>query len=397
MTKRKQDDQQEARKSLSEWQRRNKEYLEKKAQEEAERQKQLEQEQALAEEKDQQNESDITDDSEDQEIENDAADETSDLDEKADAAGEENDEFELDEGEELSKKELKRLAKLERDANRIPIEKIHLYRALPVLIINGLLILLSLYFLTPLANIKTILFSGNQIVSQEELLKNSKIDDRDYTLTTFINQKNYARNMKFSNPWIDRVDMTYQFPFTFNVKVKEYGVLGYLHENENYYPILTSGEVIKDAVAPESLPASYISVEFSDRQLIKSLVSQLEKVPDSVKNNIRTVQITPSKVTQDLATLTMGDEHQVLVPISQIARKLPYYEGIQPQLEFPSVVDMEAGIFSYLQGAQNEESSAEPEEKAEVKKDEKIEEAAPEDENSEIQNQTENNENAENN
>ena len=102
-------------------------------------------------------------------------------------------------------------------------------------------------------------------------------------------------------------------------------------------------------------------------------------------------------MTQDLATLTMGDEHQVLVPISQIARKLPYYEGIQPQLEFPSVVDMEAGIFSYLQGAQNEESSAEPEEKAEVKKDEKIEEAAPEDENSEIQNQTENNENAENN
>lgn len=394
MTKRKQDDQKEARKSLSEWQRRNKEYLEKKAQEEAERQKQLEQEQALAEEKDQKNdESDITDDSEDQEIENDSADETSNLNEEADAAGEENDGFELDEGEELSKKELKRLAKLERDANRIPIEKIHLYRALPVLIINGLLILLSLYFLTPLANIKTIQFSGNQIVSQEELLKNSKIDDRDYTLTTFINQKNYARNMKFSNPWIDTVDMTYQFPFTFNVKVKEYGVLGYLHENENYYPILTSGEVIKDAVAPESLPASYISVEFSDRQLIKSLVSQLEKVPDSVKNNIRTVQITPSKVTQDLATLTMGDEHQVLVPISQIARKLPYYEGIQPQLEFPSVVDMEAGIFSYLQGAQNEEPSAEPEEKTE----DKIEEAASDDENPEIQNQTENNENAENN
>ena len=285
------------------------------------------------------------------------------------------------------------MAKLERDANRIPIEKIHLYRALPVLIINGLLILLSLYFLTPLANIKTILFSGNQMVSQEELLKNSKIDDRDYTLTTFINQKNYARNMKFSNPWIDTVDMTYQFPFTFNVKVKEYEVLGYLHENEHYYPILTSGEVIKDVVAPESLPASYISVEFSDRQLIKLLVSQLEKVPDSVKNNIRTVQITPSKVTQDLATLTMGDEHQVLVPISQIARKLPYYEGIQPQLEFPSVVDMEAGIFSYLQGAQNEEPSIEPEEKTE----DKIEEAASDDENPEIQNQTENNENAENN
>lgn len=96
------------------------------------------------------------------------------------------------------------------------------------------------------------------MVSQEELLKNSKIDDRDYTLTTFINQKNYARNMKFSNPWIDTVDMTYQFPFTFNVTVKEYGVLGYLHENEHYYPILTSGEVImmQLLLSPCLLPTS---------------------------------------------------------------------------------------------------------------------------------------------
>ncbi len=43
-------------------------------------------------------------------------------------------------------------------------------------------------------------------------------------------------------------------------------------------------------------------------------------------------------------TITMSDEHQILVPISHIAKKLPYYEGIHPQLEVPSVVDMEAEI-----------------------------------------------------
>lgn len=389
MTKQKQDNHQEAKKNLSEWQKRNKEYLEKKAQEEAERRKKLEQEEALAAEK-QQNELDVTDDAESQESINDSAAEKSDLDEKVDDSVEENDEDEIEANseEELDKKERKRLAKLERDANRIPIEKIHLYRALPVLLINGLLVLLSLYFLTPLANMKTIVFSGNKVVSREELLKSSKIDERDYTLTTFINQRNYARNMKDSNPWVDTVNMTYQFPFTFNVNIKEYDVLGYLRENENYYPILTSGELIKEAVAPEVLPETYISVEFSDQNLIKLFVSQLAKVPDSVKNNIRVVQLTPSKVTQDLVTLTMGDEHKVLVPISQIARKLPYYEGIQPQLELPSVVDMEAGIFSYVQGAQNEESPAETEEKPI--------DGESEEEDPEIQNQTEDKENSEN-
>lgn len=337
---------------LSEWQKRNKEYLEKKAQEEASKQKELEEKEAEAEDSIEGGE--IAEETEE--------DDSSYEEEETEYLEDESSKSELET--ELSEKERKKLEKLqkkaEKEAAKVHISRVHIYRALPVLLGSGLIFLLSVYFLTPLATMKTIEFSGNQMVSQEDLLKSSKIDEKDYTLTTFINGGNHIRNMKASSPWINNLEMAYQFPITFQVKVKEYGVLAYLHEGGQYYPILTNGEIISDPTAADSLPETHISIEFSDKKLIKEFALQIEKVPASVKKNIKTVQLTPSKVTPDLVTLTMHDGNKVLVPISHIAKKLPYYKGIQSQLEegVPSVVDMEAGIFSYVEGAQNESSSS---------------------------------------
>ena len=342
---------------LSEWQKRNKEYLEKKAQEEASKQKKLEEEEA--------NEAEAEDSIEGEEIAEETEEDDSSYEEETEYLEDESSESELET--ELSEKERKKLEKLqkkaEKEAAKVHISRVHIYRALPILLGSGLIFLLSVYFLTPLATMKTIEFSGNQMVSQEDLLKSSKIDEKDYTLTTFINGGNHIRNMKASSPWINNLEMAYQFPITFQVKVKEYGVLAYLHEGGQYYPILTNGEIISDPTAADSLPETHISIEFSDKKLIKEFALQIEKVPASVKKNIKTVQLTPSKVTPDLVTLTMHDGNKILVPISHIAKKLPYYKGIQSQLEegVPSVVDMEAGIFSYVEGAQNESSSSDEE------------------------------------
>ena len=81
--------------------------------------------------------------------------------------------------------------------------------------------------------------------------------------------------------------------------------------------------------------------------MVRQFVKQLEKIPSSVRDQIEAVDLTPSKVTKDLVTLTMKDGTKVLVPVSQIKRKLPYYQQIRRLIEEDSVIDMEAGIYSY--------------------------------------------------
>lgn len=358
MKKSKEDKQETAQLSLSEWQVRNKEYLEKKAQEKAKKQAELEKKRAELEQKKEEMKVELEnqelsneEDTVSEEIDTDSPiseEEAEVQDSESESEVEEEDEAEVQD-QEQDEEEIEQL-----EPPKVPIEKIHWYRALPVLVTSSLVFLASLYFLTPLATMKTIEFTGNKVVSQEELKNSSKIDQRDYTVTVYKNRHHYEQNLKASSPWIENVEMTYQFPLTFKIDVQEYGILGYLQKDSKYYPILTSGEYVKNEVAADALPEERMDVTFSDAGLIKEFVQQLKNVPDSIKKSMRRVDLTPSKVTEDIVTITMSDEHQILVPISHIAKKLPYYEGIHPQLEVPSVVDMEAGIFSYAQGTENE-------------------------------------------
>ena len=357
MKKSKEDKQETAQLSLSEWQVRNKEYLEKKAQEKAKKQAELEKKRAELEQKKEEMKAELENQepSNEEDTVSEEIDTDSPISEEEDEVQDSESESEVEEQDEAESQDQEQdEEEVEQvELPKVPIEKIHWYRALPVLVTSSLVFLASLYFLTPLATMKTIEFTGNKVVSQEELKSSSKIDQRDYTITVYKNRHHYEQNLKASSPWIENVEMTYQFPLTFKIDVQEYSVLGYVQKDSKYYPILTSGEYVKNEVAADALPEERMDVTFSDTGLIKKFVQQLKNVPDSIKKSMRRVDLTPSKVTEDLVTITMSDEHQILVPISHIAKKLPYYAGIHPQLELPSVVDMEAGIFSYVQGAES--------------------------------------------
>ena len=339
---------------LSEWQRRNQEYQkkkqleeqeekEKKAQEEKERQELLNQktpsEDLDAEEQD-------TETAEENEKEADLPEEEvqETLPEETEEDAEEEKIIYLTEPSEamFEEEELAKKAKKEGQ-----IARRHIYRAIPVLVISTLIALFSAYLLTPLAKQKIIEFSGNKNADQTLLFEKSQIQDRDYTLTTFLNRDRYLANMKAASPWVKDISMNYTFPTTFKVQVEEYQVFGYYVTEEDHYPILENGEVVETPVATDQLPKAYLAVRFSDRELVRQFVKQLEKIPSSVRDQIEAVDLTPSKVTKDLVTLTMKDGTKVLVPVSQIKRKLPYYNQIRKLIEEDSVIDMEAGIYSY--------------------------------------------------
>lgn len=338
---------------LSEWQRRNQEYQKKKQLEEQEEKEKKEQEEKERQEFLNQNVPSEDLDAEEQDTE------TAEENEKeADVAEEEVQETLPDETDEEDEEKIiyltepsedrfeeEELAKKAKKEGQIA--RRHIYRAIPVLVISTLIALFSAYLLTPLAKQKIIEFSGNKNADQTLLFEKSQIQDRDYTLTTFLNRDRYLANMKAASPWVKDISMTYAFPATFKVQVEEYQVFGYYVTEEDHYPILENGEVVETLVAADQLPKTYLAVRFSDRELVRQFVKQLGKIPSSVRDEIESVDLTPSKVTKDLVALTMKDGTKVLVPVSQIKRKLPYYNQIRKLIEDDSVIDMEAGIYSY--------------------------------------------------
>ena len=356
MTTKDKGDQKELQKYLSEWQKRHQEYLEKKSQEKPSETDEEERNDETLETSESAgtNETDNSEDEKKDQIQDQASDddETNESEETEDV--EEPEEENIEESSDVSEDRTENFVgqadiEIEKEAkpDKPRIEKIHLYRAIPVLVISSLLILLSLYFITPLGSLKNLVVTGNERVTQYEIIKDTQIDSRDYTITTFLNRNQYANNLKKANSWIEKAEISYQFPITFKIQVTEFKILAYEASTGNIYPVISNGTVINQPVKKEALPENYMRLNLSDKAKVKKLMQELSDVPDSIKNEIQTVDLTPSKATKDLLTLTMRDEHKIIVPLSDIHKKLPYYSRVHPLLTEPSIVDMEAGIFSY--------------------------------------------------
>lgn len=369
-------------KELSEWQKRNQEYLKKKAEEEA----------ALAEEKEKERQarmaskSEKSDATEDQESESDPKDSESakeDAKEKVEASEEVKKEASKEEPKsKKTEKENKRDKKIEKKpVKEKPVKPkipgVHIWRAISILFSSLILLVVSAYLLSPYATMKDIRVEGTVQTTADDIRQASGIQDSDYTIKLLLDKAKYEEQIK-SNYWVESAQLAYQFPTKFTIKVKEYDIVAYYVSGENHYPILSSGQLETSSVSLVSLPETYISVLFNDSEQIKIFTSELAQITPELKAAIQKVELAPSKVTSDLIRLTMNDSDEVLVPLSEMSKKLPYYSKIKPQLSEPSVVDMEAGIYSYTvadklimeaeEKAKQEAKEAEKKQKEEEKK-----------------------------
>ena len=366
-------------KELSEWQKRNQEYLKKKAEEEAalaeekekERQARMGEESEKSEDKqDQQNESNPKDPESAKEDAKEKVEESEDV--KKEVAKEEPKSKE-------PKKEDKKLAKkaTKKKPAKAKIPGFHILRALTILFPSLLLLIVSAYLLSPYATMKDIRVEGTVQTTDDDIRQASGIQDSDYTINLLLDKEKYEEQIK-SNYWVESAQLVYQFPTKFTIKVKEYDIVAYYVSGESHYPILSSGQLETSSVSLVSLPETYISVLFNDSEQIKTFTSELSQISPELKSAIQKVELAPSKVTSDLIRLTMNDSDEVLVPLSEMSKKLSYYSKIKPQLSEPSVIDMEAGIYSYTvadklimeaeEKAKQEAKEAEKKQKEEEKK-----------------------------
>ena len=321
---------------LSEWQKRNQEYLKKKAEEEA----------ALAEEKEKEKQARKEANSK---LLEESKKSSSESDEEASSPSKE-----LSEKEEKSQKaapkvkEEKEKKKKERPEKpaKPKIAPVHIWRSVSILVPSVLVLLLSVYLLTPLSTIKNIEVKGNSNTHADDIKQASGIQDSDYTLALLLDKETYAERIK-SNHWIESAKINYQFPTNFTIEVKEFDIVGYYVSGEEHYPILSSGTVESTPVDRLNLPETYLTVTFNDEQQVKELITGLSTISEDIKSQIQKIELAPSKATADLLKITMLDTDEILVPLSELSKKLPYYSKIKPQLSEPSVVDMEAGVYSY--------------------------------------------------
>ena len=360
----------EKKSALTEWQKRNIEFLKKKEAEKAEKKKR--QEKLRLERKPKATDTDTKAEK---------------VEEKALTAEEKKKAKEAKKEEARKAKEAKKLQKLEAKKEKTPLQKA-IHHALPVIITATVILLISIFLVTPFSKKKIITVTGTSTVNQEEVIRDSGIKTSNYLFSLIFRHSIYEKNIISKNKMVKSAKFTYSFPNKLNINVKEYSIIAYAQTDDGYQPILENGTRI-GLVGASELPDSFLTINLSSEKDIQKLVKAFSKLDKDLVNEIQIVSSADSATTSDLLKLEMHDGNVVRVPLSEVAKKLPYYLKIKDSLPENSIVDMEVGIYATSESI--EASVAADKEKA---KNENKEESESDSKSDEENSQTESSEEA---
>ncbi|OFI46321.1 cell division protein FtsQ/DivIB [Floricoccus penangensis] len=238
-------------------------------------------------------------------------------------------------------------------------------------VILGFLVvlLLNLYIVSPYSRVQKFVVNGDTHESIESIANATGIRENDRIYNIYHHRSKISKGVLKAFPRIENANLQIKLPSTVVVNVKEYPVVAYVKNNNDFYPVISTGTYIESEKIGEDKIDKKLPVldKILDKNEVKSFIDSYSKLPVEIRSQISTVTKTPTKSTSDFLTMEMRDGNQVLVPLSEIDMKLPYYTSVKKSLDQPSTIDMEAGIFSSPRTKADSEKD-DSQEKAEDKK-----------------------------
>lgn len=216
-----------------------------------------------------------------------------------------------------------------------------LYVAVPALVV----LLISFFLVSPFSKTKHFVVSGAKNTTQDQVVAATGIKDSDYVPSLIGGLGAYEKAVVANNPWVKSAKMAYDFPNTFRIAVEEHPIVAYNLTDKGYRPVLANGAQVDD-VRDNQLPEGFLPLDFEKESDRRTFIKQLMTLEPELRLSILEVAFAGSESTKDLLLLTMVDGHTVRVPLSEMALKLPYYQSIKKKLAYPAIIDMEVGIYT---------------------------------------------------
>lgn len=224
-----------------------------------------------------------------------------------------------------------------------------LYRRLALIISLFLIPLVGcIYYISPLGQLAKVDVIHNQQVPSEQIVKTANFKINEPLWEQYFSRQSAIQKIQKISPWIKAVNVKVVHFNQFQINVTEYHKVAYLLTGDKYYDILENGQVLKNPITQDQLQSGLPILEgFTSKKLILKTLKAYHKLPEEFRQSISQIKSTPRAENDQLLTLNMNDQNQVLINIDQLTKKLPYYAKVASNMQEPGIVDMEVGLFTY--------------------------------------------------
>lgn len=204
----------------------------------------------------------------------------------------------------------------------------------------------TLYYVSPLAALSKVQVSGNQHISEQEIIKSSELTLHENLWKQYFTRKTNEKKIENSSVRIQKATISLTNFNQMQVQIKEYQEVALLSKDDLYYPIFENGEIAKEGTK-EASEEKIIFEDFEKPKMILETLTEYNKLSNEIQQGISQMKLSPSKTNEELLTIYMNDGNEVIVNISNLSSQMTYYPQVAKEMDEKGVVDMEVGIFTY--------------------------------------------------
>ena len=173
--------------------------------------------------------------------------------------------------------------------------------------------------------VKNIIITGNDIISDEEILE----------ATGLINYPSFYKTTKgkiekaiLKNPLVKSVKIDREFYHIFNIEIEEYEIL-YKREDNGKYVLENKDEITLDKETPYAIPRLINEIP---NKILDRFIKYYKRVDLSIREKISEIKYDPNDFDEERFLLYMDDGNSVYITITKFER-LNYYNDVLPQLD----------------------------------------------------------------
>ncbi|WP_223700315.1 cell division protein FtsQ/DivIB [Sutcliffiella deserti] len=207
-----------------------------------------------------------------------------------------------------------------------------------------ILISLIIYSQSSLSKVSDIDVSGNRHVTDEEIIKLSKIT-RETSIWRVDEEK--ASISILQHKELKEAEVNKVFPNKVNITVGEYNRIAYIFEEGAYYPVIENGKIL-EAVGQDALPDDApLMMNWKEGNKVEEFISELMKLPDSIIYAISEIHHTPTDIDPYHITLFMNDGYEVSATVRDFSAKMTNYPSLVAELDpnLKGIINIEVGTF----------------------------------------------------
>ncbi|SER03970.1 cell division protein FtsQ [Gracilibacillus ureilyticus] len=231
-----------------------------------------------------------------------------------------------------------RIPQLKKERRKRTNRKLAIY-----LTVFFLLVFIVVYIQSPLSHVNKISITGENMVSEEEILEITELD----LFTNYWSvQKGKIEEALKEHVLINNASIEKKFPANhILIEIDELQHVGYLENGESAVPLLENGETLEGTSVNEITASAPLLKNFTDYPNMKELAKELNELPNYVQSLISEIKWSPTTTNSQKIVLYMIDGYEVELTAGNFSELLKTYPSIVSQLdeEVDGVIKIDEG------------------------------------------------------